>query len=88
MTNNERIIREIDKHCSPGSLLIIKSTGKLMRLFCPFQVMALTDFDGFKRGDLLKVTAVRVSRDLILVYIINRKGYHYYNFAIRVHPLN
>lgn len=75
-------LSEIEKYCSPVSLLIVNANGELLRLNCPFQVIVLLEVGTLMTNATAIVTEVKVDSKLILVYIINKQGYYYYNFSI------
>lgn len=75
-------LSEIEKYCSPVSLLIVNANGELLRLNCPFQVIVLLEVGTLMTNSTAIVTEVKVDSKLILVYIINKQGYYYYNFSI------
>jgi len=79
---NEREIHEINKYCNASSLLVVTSRGILLRVHCPFSVEVVKDVEAFSIGDRLTVIQVKMDRNLTLVYIINNKGYYYYNFIL------
>ena len=81
---NEKEIHEINKFCSPDSILVITQMGKLIRLNCPFEVLIINRIDGYAPGDKAKVSQVKIDSNLILVYIIRGKGYYYFNFVILI----
>lgn len=84
MADNDikRIIDEINKYCSPTSLLVIGKDGVLRRLFCPFSVLPIrnTQLGGIKQ--ILAVDAVRLSNNLVMLYIIQKVAYPYSDFLI------
>ena len=84
MTGDERkkYIEEIFKLCRTDSILIINKWGMLERRLCPFFVIVIQDVPPLKEGEVVAVTAVRMSLELIDVYIVMRKGYNYYNFIL------
>lgn len=82
MIDKQKIIDDINQYCSPSSLLIINSEGKLIRLYCSFNVMVLKDFHVFTEGEIKQVDAVKISNDLIMMYVIHRVAYPYYLFII------
>ena len=79
---NEKELQEINKYCSPYSLLVITAKGMLIRIDCPFQVKVRLAIDSFKKGESLIVQAVKMDLNYTLVYTINGKGYYYFNFII------
>jgi hypothetical protein len=81
---NNREIQEINKYCSPDSFLIVTYKGDLIRLFCPFDVLVMVKIDSYVPGDKVKVSAVKMDSNFILIYIIKGIGYYYYNFLILI----
>lgn len=79
---SKKEIDEINKYCSPESMLVVTFKGELIRLYCPFDVVVINSVDIYSVGDKAKVTEVKMDNDLILVYIIKGKGFYYYNFMI------
>lgn len=75
-------IHEINLYCSPASLLVVTGNGLLLRIYCPFTVLVIREVDCYKVGEKLSVIQVKMDVKLTLVYIINNKGYYYYNFAL------
>ena len=82
MSDIERIIKEIYQYCDDHSILIIDSEGQIRRIYCPFAVMCIIDVDVYKRGEYVVVTAVKIAKNLLLVYVIGQKNYYYYFFKI------
>jgi len=84
MNRNERIKykEEIFKVCRTDSILIINNKGQLVRINCPFFVKVIITIPPLNKGDIKQVTAVKVSLELIDVYIIEGRAYYYFNFII------
>ena len=82
MEDNKRLLEEINKFCSPNSLLIIDKQGVLRRLICPFKVRVIIDTQVEKKGQEVYVLAVKISDELILLYLVDRTLYPYYFFII------
>lgn len=82
MSSRRRLIEEINRHCKNNSLLIVSSSNKLIRIKCPFWVVAVKNIDIFSVGDHCMVDAVKMDQHLTLIYIINDTGYKYYFFMI------
>ncbi len=80
MSENE--IAEINKYCTPDSILIVTSQRKLIRLFCPFTVKAIQNVGKIKEGETVPVHKVRITQTLHLIYIIGGVNYMYSNFII------
>ena len=84
MTDRERLryIHEIFKYCSTDSILIVDQHGRLRRLICPFNVLVIVGVPPLKEGQVKAVIAVKISQDLVDVYIIEAKAYYHYNFKV------
>jgi len=84
MNENERkkYIEELFKLCKTDSILIINKWGMLERRLCPFFVIVVKEVPPLVRSSVVMVTAVRMSLELIDVYIIKQKAYNYYNFIL------
>lgn len=79
---NEKEIAEINKYCTPDSVLIVTSHRKLIRLFCPFLVKAIRDIGKIKNGEIVSVDKVKISKTIHLIYRIGGDNYLYSNFII------
>ncbi len=84
MTNEEKkkYIIEIFKHCSIDSTLIINHMGRLERLCCPFYVRVIVSVHPLKKGSVKTVKAVKMSIELVDVYVIESKAYYFFNFRL------
>lgn len=80
--NNKTVLEEINKYCSPNSLLIIDKNGVLRRLVCPFKVRVIIDTKEKNKGQEVYVLAVKISDELILLYLVDKTLYPYYFFII------
>jgi hypothetical protein len=80
MTDDE--IAEVLKHCSPNSILIVNENNKLQELNCPFKVLVLTNIGKLKQYEIVKVEEVKVTRQLITVFLIKGNHYFYFHFEI------
>lgn len=75
-------LHEINRWCSPASLLVIKKNGELIRLFCPFNVVVIYPIEELKKGSMQIVVQVKMDKQYTPVYVIGNKGYYYWNFSI------
>lgn len=75
-------LSEIEKYCSPKSVLVVNKNGELVRLACPFKVIVLLGVEVLQPNSEEWVTEVKISRQLILAYVIKQKAYHYFHFSI------
>jgi hypothetical protein len=82
---SQQELHEINKYCSPASLLVITKKGELFRLYCPFQAIVIHPIASLEVGKIVFVTQVKIDVKLLLVYVVENKGYYYYNFSICIH---
>lgn len=82
MAGNNKIIAELNNYCEPNSLLVIDKDGKLRRLYCPFKVITLCTFHIYSSNVTLQVSAVKITLELLLVYVVEGVAYPYYLFKI------
>jgi hypothetical protein len=73
---------EINRYCSPKSLLVITPTGRLVRIYCPFQVQCIERVDQIEEFGLYLVSSVLMTEVGGIVYVIGNESYHYQNFLI------
>ena len=79
---NEKEIAELNMYCGTNSILIVTKKRRLIRLRCPFKAEMTSDVDSYSKGDIVNVDAVKLSRDVEMIYIVNKVGYHYTYFRI------
>jgi len=79
---NEEQLAEILKYSSSKELYIVSYTNVLKILFCPFKVRSISDIGTLPKDKLFWVQEVKVTKDLITVYIIKDKAYYYHHFII------
>ena len=84
MTEEERrkYIKEVYELCGIDSILVISHKGQLERINCPFVVVAIRDIGELEKGLKYAVLAVKLSPELIDVYIVKLKAYYYFNFRL------
>ena len=80
MTDKE--LAETLKYSSPKELYIVTWNNLLKRLFCPFEVLVKHDVGKLKEGERVWVEGIKVTVNLITVYIINGQAYYYNHFEI------
>lgn len=82
MKNNE--LYELLKYINPRTILIVNQHKKLMELYCPFKVYIKQDVGELKKGQYVFVDLVKVTPEIITVFIIDGKGYYFYHFDILI----
>lgn len=73
---------EINRYCSPKSLLVVTSIGKLIRIYCPFTVQCIRPVDQLSKFGLYMVSSVLMTEAGAIVYVISNDSYHYHDFLI------
>jgi len=81
---DEEQLAELLKYSSPKELYIVAWNDLLKVLFCPFKVRALCTIGSLQEGMLVWVEEVKITRELVTVYVIKDKAYYYYHFEIIV----
>lgn len=66
---------------STDSVLIMNEKG-LERMFCPFLVIALRDFELINKGEIIPVQYVTLNKDYPLLYMINGELYPFNHFGL------
>lgn len=84
MDRNKKLkyIEEIFKICRTDSILIINKKGQFERINCPFLVRVIISVPPLNAGDVESVTEIKISMELIDVYIIKGRAYYHFNFRI------
>ena len=82
MTENEKYISELFKIVKTNSILIINAEGKLIRIYCPFEVEVIEQLKDLNIGDVVWVEAVKMTLALKDVYIIKGRAYYIWYFQI------
>ena len=67
-----------------NSVLVIFPTGKVKRLYCPFEVICKVDAPPLERGKEYLVEAIKMTLKLEEVFIVEGRAYHIWCFSIKV----
>ena len=81
---DEKQLADLLRYASPKELYVVDYNNKLKLLICPFEVLVKYDIDSLKRHQIVLVDEVKITLELISVFIINGRGYYYYHFEIMV----
>jgi hypothetical protein len=81
---NERELAELLKYSSPKELYIVTWFNELVLLKCPFEVIAEVDVGRLKKGEVVMVDEVKVTYELITVFVIGGNAYLYYYLSILI----
>lgn len=79
---DDKDIAKILKYSSPNSLFVVNYYSKLIELTCPFQVRVIINIENYTINQILTVTAVKVTKEIVTVFIICNAPYYYYYFEI------
>ena len=79
---NEQDLIDQLKYSNPNEIFVVSWRNKLMVIKCPFKVVAIEDVGVIKKGDSVLVTKVKVTLNLITVFIIQGEAYYYHHFEI------
>lgn len=84
MSMNKKQIAYILKYSHPKQLYVVTHNNLLLKLNCPFKVQLKSDVGYLNKKEVVIVDEVKVTSDLITVFVINTKAYFYYHFDIIV----
>ena len=84
---NKEHLADLFRYSSPYSILVVTYYNKLIELFCPFPVEVRADIGELKRGETVKVSAVKISTTGKTVFIIEDKAYYYYHFDFIIYSV-
>lgn len=79
-----KYISELFKIVGTNSVLIVLSTGKVRRLYCPFLVICRVDVPILEKGKEYAVEAVKMTLQKQDVFIIEGRAYFVWYFKIKV----
>ena len=72
------------EHSNPKEIYIINDKNQVVLIKCPFKVRVLYEVGFFKKNTCAFVDEVKVTIDLVTVYIIKGNAYYYYHFDILI----
>lgn len=82
MDSNE--LAEQLKYSSSYCLLIVTWENQLKKIYTPFKVYVLITIGSLSKGEVVLVTQVKVTKRLIIIFIIDGNAYYYYHFDILI----
>tara|TARA_R110002074_G_scaffold226032_5_gene397687 strand:- start:542 stop:793 length:252 start_codon:yes stop_codon:yes gene_type:complete len=82
MDKNE--LAEQLKYSSSDCILIVTCENQLKKLYTPFKVYVLNTIGSLSKGEVVLVTQVKVTKRLIIIFIIDGNAYYYYHFDILI----
>ena len=81
---NKQELAEQLKHSSSNCILIVTWNNQLKKLYTPFKVFVLSTIGSLSKGEVVWVNQVKVTKKLIIVFIIDGDAYYYYHFDILI----
>lgn len=79
---NDRIIADLMKYSSPYEIYIVNKNGRIECLRCPFLVVVKYDIGELVENEKLEVVKVKLTYQLITVFIIRNQAYYFFHFII------
>lgn len=79
---NDDEIADLMKYCSPNEIYIVNKNDRIERLKCPFKVKVKYNIGELVKDEIVLVTKVKITKDLISAYIINSQAYYCHHFII------
>ena len=80
MTKKE--LAYILRYSSSYELLVVCANNRLKVLKCPFNAAVKHDIGQLLEGELILVEEVKVTVNVVTVFIVESKPYYYYHFDI------
>ncbi|MFT7034804.1 MAG: hypothetical protein ACJA2S_003322 [Cyclobacteriaceae bacterium] len=81
---NKQDLAELLKYSSSECIYIITWHNVLKQLFVPFRVAVLKPVGVLVRGQLVMVEEVKITSNLITVFVIEGNAYYYHYFDILI----
>lgn len=73
---------ELLKYSNPKELYVVDWRGSLLLLVCPIQALVKDDVGLLRKQELVYIDEVKVTLELVTVFIVKQKAYYYYHFEI------
>lgn len=80
----EKQMAELLKYASPYSILVVTYRNKIIELRCPFRVELKHDIGDLNKSEIVNVDLVKLSTNLLTVFIIKNKAFYYFHFLILI----
>lgn len=81
---DEKQLAELLRYSSPKELYVVTYENKLKLLICPFEVLVKYDIESLKKHQIVLVDEVKITLELISVFMIKGSAYYYFHFIILV----
>lgn len=81
---NKKQIAYILKYSHTKQLYVVTYKNVLLRLDCPFKAIVKDNIGFLKQEQVIEVEEVKITSDLVTVFVINGNAFFYYHFDILV----
>ena len=79
---NEKELAELLKYSHPKELYVVDYRNKLLLLRCPIKALVKEDIGHLKAKEIVMIDEIKVTLELITVFVVKKKAYFYYHFEI------
>lgn len=79
---NDKELAELLKYISPFEIYIVNRENELECLKCPFEVKVKYNIGVLVKDEIVLVDKVKITKDLISVYVIRNQSYYCYHFVL------
>lgn len=81
---NKKDLAELLKYSSSESIYVVTYKNELMKLHVPFKVLVLEPIGQLRKGETLFVSKVKVTKELVTVFLIEGNAYFFFHFSILI----
>lgn len=79
---NDKELAEFLKYISPFEIYVVNRENELECLKCPFKVKVKYNIGVLVKDEIVLVDKVKITKNLISVYVIRNQSYYCYHFVI------
>ena len=81
--NKKQLVEQL-KYSHFKKLYVVDWKNSLILLVCPFKAKVKKNIGSLKAKEIIEVDEVKVTLELITVFVVKKKAYYYYHFEIIV----
>jgi len=79
---NKKNLSEILKFSDPKKLYVVDWRNMLLILECPIKALVKQDIGTLKAKEVVYIDEIKVTLELITVFVVQKKAYYFYHFEI------
>ena len=79
---NDKELVEFLKYISPFEIYVVNGENELECVKCPFKAKVKYNIGVLVKDEIVLVDKVKITKDLISVYVIRNQSYYCYHFVI------